>query len=413
MKIVQISTGFDISYNGGITNYVRNISESLIKEGHKVTVIHSKDMGIKNNYIFNTISVKTKMQSFGLTSVVLNSDINKLERIIRKENPDIIHVHMMIDLPMKVLEMFKKYAKLVISLHDYYYICNRIILLKSDGSNCIDSNENRDCNLCIHKSDAIQNRYYRFVYKKIKNIFFKKSFSPSSGHNERFIVGKKLFREADLLIAVSKRVKEIYIKNGYDNENFVVNHIGNYTAEDDFRNLFKGRKPIKISDKVKFGFMGSLTYHKGANILIELAKETRHEIHIYGRIAPSFFDKIKTMSNIIYHGEYKHTDLPIILKNIDFGLVLPIWEDNAPQVIFEFLNAGIPIIGTNMGGLPDFINDNNGKLFGTSENDINEMKQYINSNELIEFYNNIVNTIVGTKKAEQHSKELIHLYNNL
>ncbi|WP_281238847.1 glycosyltransferase [Flavobacterium praedii] len=413
MKVIQISTGFDISFNGGITNYVRNISESLIDAGHEVTVIYSNDNGIKKEYVFNTISIDTKMQAFGLTSVVSNGDIAKLEKIIKREKPDIIHVHMMIDLPIKVLEMFKKHAKLVISLHDYYYICNRIVLMKADGSNCVDSNENKDCNSCIQRNEAIGNRYWRFINKKIKNIFYKDSFSPSSGHHERFVVGNKMFKEADLLIAVSNRVREIYQNNGFVNDKFVVNHIGNYTAEEDFRSLFGGRKFKETNDIIRFGFMGNLNYHKGANILLELIKNTKHEFHIYGRVAPNVLEEIKTNEKVIYHGEYKHTDLPSILKDIDFGLVLPVWEDNAPQVIFEFLNAGIPIIGTKKGGLPDFINDKNGKLFGVNENDIVEMKKYINSTELIGFYNKVINNIEGTKKANQHSRELIELYNDL
>jgi len=413
MKVIQISTGFDISFNGGITNYVRNISESLVAAGHEVTVIYSNDDGSKKEYIFDTISINTKMQAFGLASVVSNSDIAKLEKMIKDKTPDIIHVHMMIDLPIKVLEMFKKHAKLVISLHDYYYICNRIVLMRSDGTNCIDSNENRDCNLCIQRHEAIGNRYWRFINKKVKNIFYKDSFSPSFGHHERFIVGKKMFKEADLLIAVSNRVREIYQNNGFINEKFVVNHIGNYTAEEDFRSLFEGRKLKGPNDIIRFGFLGNLNYHKGSNILLELIENTVHEFHIYGRVSPNILDEIKVHEKAIYHGEYKHTDLPTILKDIDFGLVLPVWEDNAPQVIFEFLNAGIPIIGTKKGGLPDFINDKNGKLFGVSENDIVEMKKYINSDELIDFYNIVVNKIEGTKKANQHSKEIIELYNNL
>lgn len=413
MKIVQISTGFDISYNGGITNYVRNISESLIDKGNQVTVIYSNNGGSSNDYKFNTIPIKTKKKAFGLSSVITNNDVDKLEKIIKKENPDIIHVHMMIDLPIRVLEMFKKHAKLVISLHDYYYICNRIILMKSDGSNCIDSDENKLCNFCINSVEVIDNRFLRFLNKNIRNIFFKKTFSPSSGHHERFIVGREIFKKADLIIAVSNRVKEIYQKSGYTNKNFVVNHIGNYTAEDDFRKLFSGRKVKEVDDVIKFGFIGNLNYHKGAEILLKLIKDTKNEFHIYGRVSPNVLEEINDSENVIYHGEYKHIDLPAILKNIDFGLVLPIWEDNAPQVIFEFLNAGIPIIGTNKGGLPDFIDHTNGRLFGVHVNDILEMKNFINSPDLIVFYNKVINNIKGTKKANQHSNELLHLYSNL
>jgi glycosyltransferase involved in cell wall biosynthesis len=413
MRIIQICTGFDIGFNGGITNYVRNISESLVNAGHEVTVIYSYDNGIKKEYVFNTISIRTKMQAFGLASVVSNSDIKKIEKIIRNEKPDIIHVHMMIDLPIKVLEMFRKYAKLVISLHDYYYICNRIVLIKPNGTICIDSNENRDCNSCIQRHEAIRNRYWRFIHKRIKSIFYKNSHFLSSGHHEKFIVGKKNFKEANLLIAVSNRVREIYQNNGFVNEKFVINHIGNYTADDEFRNLFGKRELKKANDIVRFGFMGNLNYHKGSNILLELIKNTVHEFHIYGRITPNLLEEFEKNENVTYHGEYQHADLPTLLKNIDFGLVLPIWEDNAPQVIFEFLNAGIPIIGTKKGGVPDFINDNNGKLFGTNENDIVEMKKYINSPELIHFYNRVINNIAGTKKPNEHSKELIEMYNDL
>ncbi len=411
MKIVQICTGFDISYNGGITNYVRNISESLIDQGNEVTVIYSNNEGSSKNYKFKTIPVDTKMRAFGLSSVITNRDIIKLERIINKENPDIIHVHMMIDLPIMVLEMFKRHAKLVISLHDYYYICNRIILIKSDGSNCIDSDENKLCNFCINNHELIDNRILRFLYKRLQNFFFKKSVSPSSGHNERFKVGRKLFKDADLLIAVSNRVKEIYQKSGYNNDYFVVNHIGNYTAEDNFRKLFFGRKVKDVNDIIRFGFIGNLNYHKGSKILLELINETKNDFHIYGRISPDVLEEISSNVNVKYHGEYNHSELPRILKHIDFGLVLPIWEDNAPQVIFEFLNAGIPIIGTNKGGLPDFIDDTNGKLFGVDE--VIEMKKFINSPELIIFYNKVINSIKGTKKANEHSNELLGLYNNL
>jgi hypothetical protein len=33
MKVLQICTGFDISFNGGITNYVRNISSTMADNG--------------------------------------------------------------------------------------------------------------------------------------------------------------------------------------------------------------------------------------------------------------------------------------------------------------------------------------------------------------------------------------------
>lgn len=413
MKILQISTGFDIGFNGGITNYVRNISDALVDAGHDVTVLYSKDKGLEKKYKFKTIVVNPKLEPLHLSSVISNSDIEKLEKIVINEKPDVIHVHMMIDLPIKILGMFKKYAKMVISLHDYSHICNKIVLIKPNGKNCVDSNENKDCNYCIQSQETIDNKYWKVINREFKNMFFKNKFFNSKGHHERFLVGKEEFKSADAVIAVSSRVKEIYEKAGFTNSNFVVNHIGNYTAEEQFRELFKNRRQIHSGEKIKFGFIGNLGIIKGAHIFLELIKECFHEFHIYGTIEEVTKSKIEGLEHVFYHGKYEHKDLSNILKNIDFGLVLPIWEDNAPQVVFEFLNAGVPILGTRMGGLPDFINENNGKLIENSIAGIDEAKRFINSDEVYNLYNLAVNRIEGTKTAKRHSTEMLELYNKI
>ncbi len=413
MKILQISTGFDIGFNGGITNYVRNISEALVDGGHQVTVIYSKDATQNNKYKFKTIHVNPKLAPFHLSSVIYNCDIDKLEKIVINEKPDVIHVHMMIDLPVKVLGMFKKYAKLVISLHDYSFICNRIVLMKSNGTNCIDSNQNNDCSFCIERVDTIDNKYLKLINRNLKKILFKDRFFNSTGHHEKFLAAKSEFEKADAVIAVSNRVKAIYEKAGFFNTNFVVNHIGNYTAENEFRNLFTNRKYKYPGEKIKFGFIGNLVPIKGSEIFLKLIKNEFHEFHIYGGIDAEVLEKIEFNKNVFYHGKYQHHELIRILQNIDFGLVLPVWEDNAPQVVFEFLNAGIPILGTNMGGLPDFINEKNGKLIENNFLGIQEAKNFIDSEELYSVYNSVLNNIKGTKKAKQHLDELIQIYNQI
>lgn len=413
MKILQISTGYDISFNGGITNYVRNISTTLSSFGNEVYVLYSQDNGETKEYTYNLINYKPILRPFHLSSVIRNSDIERIEKIVSELNPDIIHVHMMIDLPIAILEMFMKYAKVVISLHDYSYVCNRIILLDREGKLCESSNSNLKCNTCISWEETIDNRYLGGFVRKLGRTLKIDKIKDSSGHTEKFEVGKKLFSKANAIIAVSNRVREIYQRNEYDNKKFFVNHIGNYTAEDDFRNSFGKRELKSDSEKLRFGFIGNLNYHKGADLFFEIAKNSKHTFHIYGGIAAGLEETIQSLPNITYHGKYKHDELKDILKNVDVGLVLPIWEDNAPQVVFEFLNSGIPIIGTRMGGLPDFINEENGVLFDNTKVGLESIKSYIDSNEFYIFYNRVINNIKGTKKSSEHMDDLISIYEKL
>lgn len=413
MKILQIATGYDISFNGGITNYVRNISNELIEGGYDVTVLYSQDDGERKDYKFEIIKIETILLPFHLSSVITNNDVKKIDEIVRNLNPDIIHVHMMIDLPIDVLAVFKKHSKVVVSLHDYSYICNRIILLDRNGKNCLNSDENRRCNTCISFEETIDNRILGGSLRRFAKGIKVDKLANSFNHHEKFKVAQKLFSEIDSVVAVSNRVKDIYVSNGFVNNKFYVNHIGNYTAEKEFRDSFGTRKNINEGERVKFGFIGNLNYHKGSEVFLKLAKDSKHEFHIYGGIDGVVNEEIQMMKNIFYHGKYTHDQLKDILKNVDFGLVLPIWEDNAPQVIFEFLNSGIPIIGTKMGGLPDFINESNGVLFENTEEEIIKIKKFIESNEVLNFYNSVINSIKGTKTAREHMHDLLEIYEKI
>lgn len=285
--------------------------------------------------------------------------------------------------------------------------------MDKNGEICTGSSENLKCNSCISYEETIDNRYVSAAIRKSLKLFNIKEIGNSSGHHERFLEGRELFKKVDGLIAVSNRVKEIYQENGYENDLFIVNHIGNYTAEEDFRNNFKGRDKKEINQNLKFGFIGNLNLHKGADLFLKLAQNSDHEFHIYGGIEPSILDKIKSMPHVFYHGRYKHSDMVDILKNIDIGLVLSIWEDNAPQVVFEFLNAGVPVIGTKMGGIPDFVNNDNGFIFEPNDQGIQSVLKLINSDDIYKLYNRIINTIKGTKTASQHFDELIEVYNQI
>jgi len=413
MRIVQIATGYDISSYGGITNYVRNLSESLVDLGNEVIVIYSQDDGTVKQFSFQSLSFHPILLPFHRSSVIYNDDVSKLEKIISQINPDIIHVHMMIDLPIDVLKMFREKAKLVISLHDYSFICNRIVLVRKDGTICNDSHDNKDCNFCIEKFETTSNRVVRKLQLYEKQFLFKNKIMTSKGHYERLLKSRENLRNADALIAVSNRVKEIYEQNGFSNEHFIVNHIGNYTANESFRAKFSNKKQLKIGEKIRFGFIGSFRRIKGSEIFLEIAKNSRHEFHIYGNVDDDQLPKIALYSNVFYHGVYNHEDLEEILTQINIGLVLPIWEDNAPQVVFEFLNANIPIIATKKGGIPDFINESNGILFNPSDDNIKEIVRWINSDEIYHFYNKLVNHIPGTKTPKQHSNEMLKLYNTL
>lgn len=401
MKILHLSTGFPLSFQGGITNYVRILATVQKKNGYDVWVMGGKD---EQKYEFKYIQYESKhIKPFTLSKMEDSINLDKIDEFLKKEKFDIIHIHMILDIDWNLYDIIKNY-NYIISLHDYFYLCPRICMVDRNKLLCSKYEENR-CKKCIDKIERY--RYSRFIRNKFSfNISFLDDITTL-----RYQKMKKLLEGAKVLLPVSKRVKEIYVASGINN-NYKILHIGNILA-DRYKSLVYEKQNFN-KRKINIAMLGSLSYLKGVDLFIKLAEQIDHSkfnIYFYGR-SGKYKNKIEKVG-IIDKGAYKQEQLDKILLNIDLGLVLSIWEDNAPQVVMEFLNNNVPVVGTKMGGIPDFINMKNGYLFNP----------YLNEDweKLIKFFNNISvnkilelkNNIKPTKTTNEHYNELMDLYNNI
>lgn len=401
MKILHFSTGFPLSFQGGITNYVRMLARVQKEKGNDVWVIGGED---DKKYEFNYIQYKSKyIEPFTLGKMEDKMALNKIDAFLKKEKFDIIHIHMILDVDWDLYNILKNY-NYIISLHDYFYLCPKIFMIDRKKKLC-DKYEESHCKKCIDKIE--QYRYSRFIRR---NFIFDITFSDNITIL-RYQKMKKLLEGAKILLPVSKRVKEIYMKSGIDNK-YMVSHIGNILA-DKYKPFIKNKKEV-YKRKINIAMMGSLSYLKGGDVFIKLAEQidrNKFNIFFYGR-SGKYKSKMKKIG-IIDKGVYKQENLDKILSNIDLGLVLSIWEDNAPQVVMEFLNNNVPVVGTKMGGIPDFINTENGYLFNPylEEDWINLIKFFnnISLEKILELKQNIKPTITTNK----HYEELMDLYNGI
>jgi len=119
------------------------------------------------------------------------------------------------------------------------------------------------------------------------------------------------------------------------------------------------------SEKIRFTALGTLSKSKGAGVLeaiLKRAHRTDAEFHFYGRAHEGYGRRLRRLG-LIDHGAYVPEDLPAIMAKTDVGVVIPIWEDNGPQVAMEFVNNRIPVLGTRRGGIPDIVSADAGFLF--------------------------------------------------
>lgn len=407
MKILHISTGFKLSFQGGITNYVRALADSQVQSGHDVTVIGDPD---DTTFAYKYVSGFTgTIPPFYLGKLEDKVHLNKLKQFLARESFDIIHIHMPLGLDWDLYTILKEY-RYVVSLHDYFYICPRIQMIDKNKKLCSEYNEEK-CRYCISKLESF--RMCRGMLKIARKISRNENlcmpYIAQKVTVQRHIKFKKLLENARIVIPVSQRVKEIYLRSGFE-ANYTVLHIGNISAEH-----YKHKYMIDRSNrKLRIGILGSMTYYKGADLVIEFAEKldsSKYELHFWGR--PLKYEDALRKAGVFMHGAYMQKDLPHLLENIDLGFVMSIWEDNGPQVVMEFLNNRVPVIGTRLGGIIDFVNEKNGYLFDPySDVEKKNTIKFLNSLSLDDIYR-LKEGITRTILPSEHYQAIQLLYEKI
>jgi glycosyltransferase involved in cell wall biosynthesis len=153
--------------------------------------------------------------------------------------------------------------------------------------------------------------------------------------------------------------------------------------------------------------------------LVEAVSKLRNTnliVRIFGKYDERYVLNLKEKFRglqIEFTGRYKPEDLPGILKQIDIMVLPSICNDTAPQTIFESFSGGVPIIASNIGGFPDFVqHDHNGLLFeaGNSDDLAEKIDYVLNHPERLAVYKQNVPEL---KTITENADELIVLYSDL
>jgi glycosyltransferase involved in cell wall biosynthesis len=353
MKILHVSTGFPLSYPGGITNYVRALAKIQANMGDEVHVLaRPEKQALRTDKVRLASYVPSHVTPFSLEIVEEDPTSSKIVDLLHKERFDIVHFHMALDLPLRLLRDFSSFGvPYVVSLHDYFYICPRIFMIDAATDICREVDIQK-CRSCVGRLDQVN-----LLRRAARKLAITLPRVPSFGAERRMETMKAFLQNAALLLPVSTRTAEIYRRIVPDGH-FEVEQIGNESAD---------TEPVARtkSDKIRLTALGTLNKPKGAVVLEELIRRVRRpdiEFHFHGRAFDGYDKRLQSLG-LVCHGSYVPKDLPSIIAKTDVGLVLPIWEDNGPQVAMEFINNLVPVLGTRRGGVPELVAEGAGFLF--------------------------------------------------
>jgi glycosyltransferase involved in cell wall biosynthesis len=105
-------------------------------------------------------------------------------------------------------------------------------------------------------------------------------------------------------------------------------------------------------------YVGQLTESKGLDTLLDAAERLpKTTIHVCG--SGTYADHVERrageLNNVRYHGFVSEEKLTRLRSTAGVAVVPSIWMENSPMTIYESFAAGLPVIASDIGGIPELV----------------------------------------------------------
>ena len=363
-RILHVGWGYPPEWMGcGPVVYVHNLARAQAEAGDRAMVVCASDRSSEGRPRFDPVVAGID----GIAYVHLQNrpvhmhdhwdplrEANNpnsaaaFEHVLKETGAEVVHIHNLVGLSFDVVAAARQSgARVVASLHNFFPVCSRDDLFFANAERYAGPAQ-RSCSNCL--GTVLGDEVYR----------------------ERHRAGVEALNACDLLLAVSSRVAEIYAAQGVRGDLLKVDRIGSVAAGELWRTVGRARveAAAPTDGPLRLVFFGSLTPRKGIVSFLQamrlVTEPGQVEAHIYGGADPALVETITAMmrtfspahaARLSFHGAFTQADLPEVLRTMDVAVLPPRWDDNGPQTVMEALAAGLPVVGTRVGGLPDVVED--------------------------------------------------------
>lgn len=346
MKILMFSNTFPPGYTGGaeVSNY--HTLRGLITRGHDValSVFNTRqETAVDKWYSLNGVPVHRRywkpLSGFrtAVTDVLDWRVYNAARRDIRTLQPDVVHLTNVSGSSLApFLAVSKEGRPSVAMLHDLWLLCPNNMRYQHDGAFCSPDMFGAGCGRCLKKYDywgAVPGRLRLF---KRLTAFVRFFLSPSQALIDRHV---ELGYERGRFLKVPYGVE-------FDTSSAI--------CEPAARPLTQRSAGVRT-----IVFAGGGIEIKGARVVAEAIPR------VLGRLADIRFIIAGggDLTHLFDHGSpnihmldrIPFSDMKRLFSVSDLALVPSVWHENLPVVIFEAFQHGVPVIGANIGGIPELV----------------------------------------------------------
>lgn len=329
--------------NGGSETYIFKLGEYLQSQGHEVQYFGMEHEGriVGNRMEAYTSDMDfhggSKLAKFSYpVKTIYSSEARKKIRLVLDDfKPDVVHLNNFnYQLTPSVILEVKKWreksnhdCKIIFTAHDYQLICPNHMLnnpeTRQNCEKCIGGHFlNCAKNKCIHGSTA------KSVIGAMESYFWKVNGA---------------YKYIDTMVCCSKFMKTKLDSNPLFANKTVAIH--NFIDKAEWKDAQK-------KDYVLY--FGRFSQEKGIGTLIEVCRQLPDVKFIFAGTGPLEED-IKGIENIENVGFQKGDALEKLIREARFSIYPSEWYENCPFSVMESQMYGTPVLGADIGGIPELI----------------------------------------------------------
>ena len=362
MKVLMINKF--LYPNGGSETYIFKLGEYLMSQGHEVQYfgMEHEDRCVGNranaytsNMDFHGGSKLSKL-TYPIKTIYSTEARKKIRQVLDDFKPDVCHLNNFTYqlTPSVILEIVKwrkqtgHECKIVFTAHDYNLVCpNHMLNNPNTHENCEKCLGGHFLNCtkgkCIHGSTA------KSAIGTLEAYFWKM---------------QGAYKYIDKIICCSDFLKSKMDTNPVFAEKTIALH--NFVDRVEW-------KDVQKKDYVLY--FGRFSEEKGIGTLLDVCKELPEVQFVFAGTGP-LEDEVNGISNIRNVGFQTGADLEKLIREARFSVYPSEWYENCPFSVMESQMYGTPVLGADIGGIPELIRtQETGELFESGNKD--ELKEKI------------------------------------
>lgn len=372
MRIAHLPFGYYPEPEGGTEVYVRLLAAEQQRIGHETIVIAPAAQAAEYDHegvpVFRYAVSDDFADIVELYSSDTSVDAAHFEKILRRSAPDVLHVH---GYGRAVTKRMLRTARqlgvrIIFTYHTPTATCVRGTLMRWGDTVCDGALIVKRCTACMLNAGGVPRTLAQLAsgLPVLPAKLLKKG-SLATGLRMRELVGlrheeiREFLAHVDHIIAPAEWVKMLLERNGVPASKITLNRQGTIDAS-------VARVARLPHAPLKLAFFGRLDPTKGLHVIIDalaLLPDIRLELHVYAvtQVADSYgralLARARLDSRVVWHDPVPQPQVLELLGRYDLLVVPSQWLETGPLVVLEAFAAGVPVLGSRLGGIAELVRD--------------------------------------------------------